>query len=83
MRLEFGIDMSKHIAKHLNALDLSKFDVIVCLDNEVYGRLINKVPAEKLLDWHVEDPYYYYNYNVYVQCAHEIRNKLLTLKPNK
>lgn len=82
MRLEFGSDMSKHIAKHLNEINLNEFDVIICLDEEVYEHLVNKVPAPKLLNWHVEDPYYY-DYNVYVQCAYEIRNKLLTLKPNK
>ena len=79
MRLEFGIDMSNHIAKHLNKLNLNKFDAIVCLDEAVYKYLTNKVPAEKLLNWHVEDPYYY-DYNVYVQCAHEIQNKLLVFK---
>ena len=82
MRLEFGIDMSKHIAKHLNKINLNEFDAIICLDEEVYKHLVNKVPAQKLLNWHVEDPYYY-DYNVYVQCSYEIRNKLLTLKPNK
>ena len=79
MKKEFGIDISQHIAKHLITLDPLEFDVVVCLDENVYRRLKNKVPAEKLLDWHVEDPYSF-DYSVYVECLHEIRAKLVDFK---
>jgi len=58
MKIIYGTDISRHVARPLSDYDLATFDYIIALDFAIYSRLndLAVIPEEKLYGWDIEDP---------------------------
>ena len=72
---EYGVNLEPHRATRLSSLNLHEFDYIFCLEKDVYNHLKNQIPTEKLIDWHVDDPYSF-PISTYRTCAQIIAQKI-------
>lgn len=55
-----GIDASAHEPRDVREMNLSEFDLIVCMDNDVAReimRLFPELPQHCLIKWKINDPY--------------------------
>jgi protein-tyrosine-phosphatase len=52
-----GIDLSDHRSRHIDAIDLHGFDVVIALSERIANQLSERgVAADRLLVWPVKDP---------------------------
>ena len=56
---DFGIDLTGHVPRDVEEIDLSGYDAIVALDEAVADDLRTRfaVDDRRLVVWHVRDPY--------------------------
>ncbi|MGH7428971.1 MAG: low molecular weight phosphatase family protein [Candidatus Methylomirabilaceae bacterium] len=59
MKTHYGMDISAHSPRDARDLDLARYDLLVALDHIVAHELRTRfgVPAEKLLEVEIPDPY--------------------------
>ena len=62
LRSRFGIDASAHVPRDLGHIDLSRFAVIVAIDDPKSSQIFQKlktmgISTEVLVRWRIDDPY--------------------------
>ena len=77
---EWGIDLTGHLAKSINDVDISEFDFVVAMDNHVFDSVIRKYPymEDRTIQWQIDDPFYH-PIGTYRICAEEIVQNLKSL----
>jgi protein-tyrosine phosphatase len=77
MRLVYGLDISRHVARPVGLFDLKTFDAVVALDASIYHHLreIWGVPEAALYGWDIEDPLGS-DFETYKQTAAKIERRL-------
>jgi protein-tyrosine-phosphatase len=51
-----GADLSSHVPRDMGGIDLSRFDLVVALDDTVGAHLAGEVDEGRLMVWDVVDP---------------------------
>jgi protein-tyrosine-phosphatase len=74
----FGIDLSAHRSRDVEDVSLPEFDYIVAMKPEYKERIVHefKVPAEKIIEWDVEDPWIEGTDRAYEECLHNVQELL-------
>jgi protein-tyrosine-phosphatase len=85
LRRNFQIDASGHKPRAIGEIDLSRFDVVVAIDdpggNKVYVTLKNRVvPGTRLVKWKIADPWNGEDATQYDRCATETARNINELK---
>jgi len=77
MKLVYGVDISRHIARPVGIFDLKSFDAVVAMDASIYHHLreIWEVPESILYGWDIEDPLGA-DYATYKETARKIEGRL-------
>ena len=77
MKLVYGVDISRHIARPVGLFDLKSFDAVVAMDASIYHHLreIWEVPESILYGWDIEDPLGA-DYATYKETARKIEGRL-------
>ena len=77
MKLVYGVDISRHVARPVGVFDLGSFDAIIAMDATIYHHLrdIWDVPEAILYGWDIEDPLGA-DYETYKETARKIERRL-------
>ncbi len=77
MKLVYGVDISRHIARPVGLFDLGSFDAVVAMDASIYHHLreVWEVPESVLFGWDIEDPLGA-DYATYKGTARKIEGRL-------
>lgn len=80
MNQEFGIDISGHRPRSIDAVSLARFDCIVAIGTYIYDSLKERISSstKKLICWDVDDPHHR-GIEAYRACAREIHTRLESL----
>jgi protein-tyrosine-phosphatase len=81
LRADFGLDVSGHVPRSLQDVDLGAFDHVIVLDKSV-ARQLTGVPKDKLIVQHIDDPWGD-DPSQYRQCALRIMQLVSTLPVEK
>ena len=76
LKKNFNIDASGHVPRNVRAVDLTRFNLIIALDNEA-ARIVRElgVPESKLKCWKIRD-LYGDDLTKYARAARDIKKKL-------
>ncbi|HPW17537.1 MAG TPA: low molecular weight phosphatase family protein [Candidatus Aminicenantes bacterium] len=77
MRLVYGLDISRHVARPVGLFDFGRFDAVIAMDASIYRHLreVWEVPEAVLYGWDIEDPMGE-DYEFYRRTAAEIERRL-------
>jgi protein-tyrosine-phosphatase len=56
LKAEFGLDVSGHIPRGIQAIDVSAFDYVVAMDKTI-AKHLTRVSKDRLIVWQIADPY--------------------------
>ena len=70
----YDADISSHLPRHINSLNLDDFDCVIVLDSAVHDFLkrVLLIPDSKLFLWHTDDPYSF-GYDTYALTAARLK----------
>jgi protein arginine phosphatase len=77
MKLVYGVDISRHVARPVGLFELGSFDAVVAMDASIYHHLreVWEVPESVLYGWDIEDPLGS-DYETYKGTARKIEGRL-------